>query len=695
MLSTHLIPMIQLRLLIKIIIFLQILLIAYYSRSVFMDSYDAVYWKDRFEHSQWVLPLSRRSIGDDALFSYAGREIAYGADPTFSIAQVPPVGKYLLGWSIRYFRNYVWYTFLIGVASTVLYYYIARLLLRNIMLSLLAVMLLIFDPLFFSQFTVSLLDLTQLFFLLVTLLFILLTVKVNSKTANITSLIAGISLGLAAQVKVPLTIPVVFVLCCYYLYRRKNAQITILFVISSLLGYVIPYFGFFLKGHSFMEFINITRYMIGFYRESELTTHWGALLSVLFRGKFPHIASGESIKVIEWWLMWPISIILFFAFLVSRRKMFTAEFKGVAWYIIISLLIYLSIPAFPRYLLIIIPFLYLFVVRYMSGLKKNYLLILVVTIAFYGIFSTYRFHYLKSIQVIDNYLYSFSHQYFHDIYKQYIAHPEDLNLSREEFHQLLRTSLNDAQVRNIVVHKLKQSIPFLGSRGYVEAEITYQTQHLGSFTEKKIIPLVKTHGEWLIEWNWDLLVQGYHPEYKMVSAIVRGKRGAIVDRTGTVLVEDREGYLISVNPNLLNYSYEQEMLELIGNLASVKPVHVQNAYLEDPIPDRAVPVISTFRIPTDIEMETLTSYPSVELVPYQSRIYSGIPSTGIHNVNYEECCTRLYSSTNYMGMESLELQYDDTLRGADGGTLLLTDKNGFAIRVILDKEPIIGQDVQL
>ncbi|MCR4264096.1 MAG: phospholipid carrier-dependent glycosyltransferase [Candidatus Roizmanbacteria bacterium] len=687
--------MIQSRLLIKSIIFLQILLIAYYSRSVFIGSYDAVYWKDRYEHSQWVLPLSRRSIGDDALFSHVGREIAYGADPTFSISHVPPVGKYLLGWSIRYFQNYVWYTFLIGIASTVLYYYIARLLLRNTVLSLFAVMLLIFDPLFFSQFTVSLLDLTQLFFLLVTLLFILLTVKVNSKTAYSTAIIAGISLGLTAQVKLPITIPVVFVLCCYYLFRRKNAHITFLFVISSVLGFVIPYFGFFLKGHSLMEFINITRYMIGFYRESELTTHWGALLSVLFIGKFPHIASGESTNVIEWSIMWPISSILFFAFLVSQRKLLTTEFKGVAWYIIISLLIYLSIPAFPRYLLMVTPFLYLFLAHYLGGLNKNYLLILVVLISFYGIFNTYRFNYLKSIQVTDNYLYSYSHQFYQDIYQQYIAHPEHLNLTREEFHQLLRTSLNDAQIRNITVHKTKQSIPFLGSRGYVEAEITYQTQHLGSFTEKKIIPLVKTHGEWKIEWNWDLLVQGYRPDYKMVSTIVRGKRGSIVDRTGTILAEDREGYLISVNPYLLNYSYEQEMLELLGNLASTKPVHLQNAYLEDPVPDSAVPVISTFRILPDDELKTLKSYPGVELLPYQSRIYSGIPSTSIQNVNYEECCTRLYSATNYTGMESLELQYNDTLLGADGGTLLLTDKNGAAIRVILDKEPIVGKNVQL
>ncbi|MCL5435098.1 MAG: hypothetical protein M1405_01790, partial [Patescibacteria group bacterium] len=52
-----------------LVIFLsQIFQTFYFNRNYFSEKYDVSYWKDRFEHSQWQLPLSNRIIGDDGLF---------------------------------------------------------------------------------------------------------------------------------------------------------------------------------------------------------------------------------------------------------------------------------------------------------------------------------------------------------------------------------------------------------------------------------------------------------------------------------------------------------------------------------------------------------------------------------------------------------------------------------------------------
>src|SRR6185295_1531050 len=58
--------------------------ILFFKQALLLDKYDTSYWKDRYEHSQYQLPLSQRIIGDDGLFSYAGYRIAQG-DAPFSI----------------------------------------------------------------------------------------------------------------------------------------------------------------------------------------------------------------------------------------------------------------------------------------------------------------------------------------------------------------------------------------------------------------------------------------------------------------------------------------------------------------------------------------------------------------------------------------------------------------------------------
>src|SRR5687767_7985210 len=83
----------------------QLFQLIYFNQSYFFSSYDVSYWKDRFEHSQWAMPLSKRIIGDDGLFSYVGYTLALGADPTRVNPETLPVSKYFIGFFIAYFQN--------------------------------------------------------------------------------------------------------------------------------------------------------------------------------------------------------------------------------------------------------------------------------------------------------------------------------------------------------------------------------------------------------------------------------------------------------------------------------------------------------------------------------------------------------------------------------------------------------------
>jgi hypothetical protein len=80
---------------------IHILILLFANRATLTSKYDAVYWKDRYEHSQWRLPLSPRTLGDNGLYAYEGYQLTGGEDPTKYNAEIPPLGKYAIGAVIR------------------------------------------------------------------------------------------------------------------------------------------------------------------------------------------------------------------------------------------------------------------------------------------------------------------------------------------------------------------------------------------------------------------------------------------------------------------------------------------------------------------------------------------------------------------------------------------------------------------
>src|SRR5438552_1706497 len=92
--------------LIIIILFVLHLLFRLFSyKDDYLTKYDANYWKERYLHSQWVVPNSKESIGDDGLYAYAGWEYIHGRDPTTLNAEMPPFGKYVIGLCEVIFNN--------------------------------------------------------------------------------------------------------------------------------------------------------------------------------------------------------------------------------------------------------------------------------------------------------------------------------------------------------------------------------------------------------------------------------------------------------------------------------------------------------------------------------------------------------------------------------------------------------------
>ena len=680
----------------SLIFFVQFVQIIYFQRHSFTAKYDTEYWKDRYEHSQYQLPLSKRIIGDDGLFAYSGYRLINGDNPFSVNGDKPPVAKYLFGLSILLFHSPLYAVLFFGFCTLMVFYFIAKHFMKDSASALFTTTILFLDPLFFSQFWVTALDLIQLFFLLLNIL-LLINIGKLRRFNSLVTLGAGLSLGLFVEVKPPIVAPIIFVLETVFLIHKGFVREYFIFITGLLLGIFIPYLRFIFLGNGLVEIIKIHKYMASIYLQSELKVHVGAIWLILLVGKFPNIITGALINVYEWWILWPILTVLGVTMAVSSffTKRIPVLNKGLAAFLLSSLVIFTFIPSYPRYLVLVLPLLYLFGIKFTQlFFSKDKTIVLCLILLGYGTINAFFFLIPKSEVYLNGFYYNLSHLYFHDVYQENTADTNTLNLTRSQFRYITNKALEDAGVKQIGIKELTKNIPRFATVGDVKIRLTYKTQDLGLFYEEKIIKLVQKDGKWKIKWDWNLVFDGFSPDFFVQTEKMLGRRGAIVSQNGKILAQDYESYLVSVNPEKIDLKRENEMLDFISLLGKVKAPHLQNAYLENSMPGTYVPLVSLFYPLDDKDKAKLLSFPGVKVTPYESRVYKDLDPLTIKNTLYEECCTRIYSK-NYHGIEGLEKEYDSVLSGADGGAITIRDKTGNIVKTVLKKEAKIGQDVRV
>lgn len=126
-----------------------------------------------YSESQYVKgPAATTSIGDDGLFAVAGYYLFFqGGDPSQIHFEGPPLGEYLIGLSIKLFGNERVINIFYGIIFFILTYKIGVILFKDKLVSSLAILLIVFDPLFHEHIISSLLDLPLAMFTLAGLYF--------------------------------------------------------------------------------------------------------------------------------------------------------------------------------------------------------------------------------------------------------------------------------------------------------------------------------------------------------------------------------------------------------------------------------------------------------------------------------------------------------------------------------------------
>jgi len=288
---------------------------------------------------------------------YVASRYMQGVDPTTLNAEIPPAGKYLLGIVIYIFHYAPVFGLLSGVTALFALYLLNTTLFKNRTLAILPVVLFSFEPIFRGQLVAPFLDLIYLAFLCFCLYFFL------KKRFIISGIFLGLMMGTKASIAalfLTVFVQLVYLVLENWQKNKRDLLLSIskpifLVVLFGSLVFTAGYFRFFMLGHNVIDFLKVQKWIINFYSEGakgSLITIWQILAS----GTWP-TWWGQTLKVGEWWVGWPILLIISLCSAIYFKDSL-GKMRLIVLWVVVYLVFLMVVPAWPRYLLLLLPFLY-------------------------------------------------------------------------------------------------------------------------------------------------------------------------------------------------------------------------------------------------------------------------------------------------------------------------------------------------
>lgn len=679
------------------IIVVYLLAVIFANRGIFFSRFDEVYWKDKYDHSQWKLPLSVRTLGDDGLYLYEGYRLTTGGDPTLLNAEVPPLGKYLIGTVIRVTGNGYWFGFITTVALLFVFYTLAKALLPRGILPLALTTLLATDPLITNQYTLTMLDALQSLWLI---LFLYLFTKFTcEKSKNNWLLIAsGVSLGFFGETKFPLLLPIpisiVFMSLIFAKNRMKNIGI---FFGGITFGYLLPYAFYFLSGNTLLDWLRVQKWIVAFYLHAKLIPTYGSALINLLTGSFQNIFSRTWLHTEHWSPIWTL-VTVSLLFLFRRQTIQDKQWRPIFLLAIIVLGFYAVIPFWTRYLVLLLPLLYLlfgFLIRKLGSSIATWGLICCVSI---NIASSIHHFFPTAEGTLSLFTYNWNNHFFQDMYED-VDSKTKTSWSRENFRKRGLSTIAEGEIEKAEVTYTYPQVSRFTSHVEVPVKVTYITRHLGAFTFPSNISLQKENNRWKVVWNWNMYIPDMNNFTHLSTIVQEAKRGSIIASDKSILAADFPSYMIWITPQKIIPTEEKQLLELLENLFNhtIKAVYFHQRIYGNTLSNQPIPIGVIPKKLTEEERQKLTTFGGVTLTPHAGRfaVVSDFTKIGtVANSQYFECCSYLYTTTSYDGIDGVEKEKNDILKGINGGLLNLIDKNGVVRHTFIYREQKNGTDVQ-
>lgn len=333
-------------------------------KSDYFSRYDPDYWQIRYEESNWAKGWeSSEPMGDAELYAYAGWRQIQGDDPTKINAEMPPFGKYLIGFSILIFQNQNVQAIFFGIALLAVIFLISKEILRDRVWALVAVFFFSIEKLFLEDLATSMLDLPFTFF--ISLVFYCL---IKGRQNPRWYLGTVIFLALVATTKMYLVGFALFGVVALYLlfllvvFRYRDLFWFLLFSPLFLALYCSTYLVYFINGHNFIDFKELHFWIRHFARVQMPGYPQFEIWRLLLLGQWRTWWGEGIIHLKQWSPFWLISFLSIFPtgwFIFKARKKLNLNLLIlVTWFLSLMIMYSYGLP-YPRYLLPVLPPLYL------------------------------------------------------------------------------------------------------------------------------------------------------------------------------------------------------------------------------------------------------------------------------------------------------------------------------------------------
>ena len=275
------------------------------AKGAFLRKFDPKGMGSLYSRSQYVVGSGSEGIGDDGLYAYAGYYYFFDHG---NITQInfehPPLGKYLIGFSIFIFHNenvinLYYYVGLLGMV-----YLFGRMILDDYKLAIIAVLLVAVDPLILDNLVLSLLDIPFTLFFLCGVYFFIKGFK-QCKFFYFSFFFWGIT----SSIKFFPAFLFVYLFQTILVFFYKRNFLISYFKASLLVPfiYLLSHVAFFVYTPSLIEFIRFKKWTVAWWSGSP------RIMGNIFRNIFTgyYVDSTKNIVSNEYWtILWPFFVIL-------------------------------------------------------------------------------------------------------------------------------------------------------------------------------------------------------------------------------------------------------------------------------------------------------------------------------------------------------------------------------------------------
>ena len=479
----------------------------------------------------------------------------------------------------------------------------------------------------------------------------------------------------------------------------------VLFLIAFFAACLLPYTWYFVHGHSLQNWFGLQKWMLGVYQSSHLAPNIGAVWTTIFLDTYQNLFTRLPEGIHQWTPLWPlIAGVGLLEFIRSFRSTEASNhllWRAMSIFAITALICFTYIPFWTRYLLLILPFLYLGFGLAISSFKNQsraLVVILILTIL-QGVF-TLRLLFPTPEGTVRQFFSDWEGTFFQDMY-QNLASGSKVPSEWDQFYRLGRGFIRDGEIESVHITPTFPQWSRFASSQILPITVTYATRDLGTFSEKSSVAVVRQQDQWKIVWDWEKFIKGLTPERRIGTTVVLAKRGSIIKRDKELFVSDVPSFMISITPAKVDHSREDAMNQYLEKLfaSRLQGVYIHERYTNNTDSDSPVPIgVPSIPITPDIK-RNLESFPGVTLTPRFARsdtYFNDDAMIGyLKNTSYHECCSLLYSTTAYDGASGIEKEKNDMLKGINGGSLTINDTTGHTVRTIIQVEKRDGSDVSL